>query len=66
MQMLAIDLAKQSFHVHGIAVDGQIISRRVGRAKLLAMVESLAPRIIVMEACATAHHWARAFAVHGR
>ena len=66
MQMLAIDLAKQSFHVHGIAVNGQIISRRVGRAKLLAMVESLAPRIIAMEACATAHHWARAFLAHGR
>ncbi len=31
MQMLPIDLAKQSFHVHGINSDGEIISRRVGR-----------------------------------
>jgi len=64
--MLAIGLAKHSFHVHGIDIDGQVISRRVGRAKLLTLVESLAPKIIAMEACATAHHWARAFLAHGR
>src|SRR5690349_1656058 len=43
------------------AVDGRVISRRVGRAKLLGLVESLAPKVVAMEACATAHHWARAF-----
>jgi transposase len=64
--MLAIDLAKHSFHVHGIDIDGQVISRRVGRARLLTLVESLAPKIIAMEACATAHHWARAFLAHDR
>jgi transposase len=61
MQMLAIDLAKQSFHIHGIDTDGRVVSRRVGRAKLLELVESLAPKVVAMEACATAHHWARAF-----
>jgi transposase len=65
MEMLAIDLAKQSFHVHGVTVDGRVVSRRVGRAKLLALVESLAPQAIAMEACATAHHWARAFIAKG-
>jgi transposase len=64
--MLAIDLAKHSFHVHGIDINGQVISRRVGRAKLLAVVENLAPKIVAMEACATAHYWARAFLAHGR
>ena len=65
MQMLAIDLAKQSFHVHGIDAEGRVISRRVGRAKLLGLVESFAPEVVAMEACATAHHWARAFLATG-
>jgi len=59
--MLTIDLAKQSFHVHGIDAVGRVISRRVGRAKLLGPIESLAPKVVAMEACATPHHWARAF-----
>jgi hypothetical protein len=58
MQMLAIDLARQSFHVHGVGADGKVISRRVGRQKLLTLIEDLDPRIIAMEACATAHYWA--------
>ena len=65
MDMLAIDLGKQSFHLHGVDADGVVISRRVGRTKLAATVEALAPRIVAMEACATAHHWARTFAALG-
>ena len=55
MQMLAIDLAKLSFHVHGVTRDGKVVSRRVGRPKLMTLVDSLAPTVIAMEACATAH-----------
>ena len=29
MQLLAIDLGKQSFHIHGISTDGEVISRKV-------------------------------------
>ena len=66
MDLLAIDLGKQSFHLHGIDGDGIVVSRRVSRAKLAAAVEALAPRTIAMEACATAHYWARAFLATGR
>ncbi|MCW6536003.1 IS110 family transposase [Sphingomonas lycopersici] len=66
MQMLAIDLAKQSFHVHGINSDGEIISRRVGRQGLPALVEKLDPEVVAMEACATAHYWGRRFIDEGR
>ena len=65
MQMLAIDLAKQSFPVHGVEADGQVISRCVGRTKRVALGASLAPKMIAMEACATAHHWARRFLAAG-
>jgi transposase len=66
MQMLAIDLAKLSFHVHGLSADGKVISRRVGRQGLPGLIEKLSPRVIVMEACATAHYWARLFIAAGR
>lgn len=65
MQTLAIDLGKQSFHVYGIDDDGVVVSRKVSRAKLLAVVQTLAPATIAMEACATAHHWARTFQATG-
>ena len=65
MQMLAIDLAKQSFHVHGVDAEDRVISRRVGRAKLMGLVTRLGPAVVAMEACATAHHWARAFIAAG-
>jgi hypothetical protein len=37
------------------------VSRRTGRQKLAALVESLDPKVIAMEACASAHYWARLF-----
>ena len=38
VHMLAIDLGKQLFHVHGVDGDGVIISRKVSRAKLVGIV----------------------------
>jgi hypothetical protein len=66
VQMLAIDLGNQSFHVHGLSADGEVVSRRIGRQKLAALVESLDPKVIAMEACATAHCWAGLFMGAGR
>jgi transposase len=66
MDLLAIDLGKQSFHLHGINGDGVIISRKVSRAKLTDVVTELAPTTIAMEACASAHHWGRRFLAEGR
>ena len=63
MQTLAIDLAKQSFH--GVDAEGEVISRRVGRAKLVGLVDRLGPAAMAIEACATAHHWARVFLAAG-
>jgi transposase len=66
MQLLAIDLGKRSFHLHGVDDDGVIVSRRVSRARLETLVADLDPSVIAMEACATAHHWARTFEAAGR
>jgi transposase len=43
LDLLAIDLGKQSFHIHGIDSDGVIISRKISRTKLMGAIEELAP-----------------------
>jgi bifunctional pyridoxal-dependent enzyme with beta-cystathionase and maltose regulon repressor activities len=65
LQMLAIDLGKQSFHLHGIDAGGVIVSRKVSRAKLAEAVNSLGPATIAMEACASAHYWGRRWLAAG-
>jgi transposase len=65
MRLLAIDLGKQSFHVHGITDDGEVVSRKVSRSKLEATVKGLSPGTVAMEACASAHHWGRCFEAMG-
>lgn len=65
LELLAIDLGKQSFHVHGIDTDGVVVSKKVSRAKLAEVVDDLEPATIAMEACAGAHYWGRLFAMTG-
>lgn len=65
MQLLSIDLGKQSFHIHGITDEGEVISKKVSRSKLEAAVQKLPPETVAMEACASAHHWGRLFEALG-
>jgi len=62
-----IDLAKNVFAVHGVNASGAVQLRqpKVARAKLNALVASLPPCTIGIEACSGAHHWARQFQAHG-
>jgi transposase len=66
LELLAIDLGKRSFHLYGIDTDGVILSQKVSRAKLAEVVGKLAPKAIAMEACASAHYWARCWLAAGR
>ncbi len=55
-----IDLAKNVFQVHGVDAAGEVMIRRqLRRARVLPFFEKLPPCLVGMEACATAHHWAR-------
>jgi transposase len=57
---IGLDLAKHWFQVHGVDVNGQVVvRRRLWRSGVVAYFRSLEPCVIGMEACATAHHWAR-------
>jgi len=65
---VGVDLAKNVFQLHGVDRHGQAVwRRRLRRGQwlkvLLETVESGC--IIGMEACASAHHWARQLKAHG-
>lgn len=63
---IGIDLAKSVFQVHGIDATGAVVIRKkLRRAQLLTFFEALTPCLIGMEACATAHFWARELAKFG-
>ena len=57
---VGIDLAKNVFQVHGVDGRGKLVLRKqLKRHQLAAFVANLPPCLIGMEACASAHHWAR-------
>jgi transposase len=57
---IGLDLAKHWFQVHGVDADGRVVvRRRLWRSGVIAYFRSLEPCLVGIEACATAHHWAR-------
>jgi transposase len=63
---IGLDLAKSVFQVHAIAADGEVLVRRpLRRLQVLAFFARLAPCVVGLEACGSAHAWARALAALG-
>ena len=61
-----LDLAKRVFQVHWVDMDtGEINRRQLKREQLAAFFARQAPALIAMEACGSAHYWARRFASLG-
>jgi transposase len=57
---IGLDLAKNVFQVHGVDEVGKLtITRQLRRGQLIGFFKKLPPCLVGMEACATAHHWAR-------
>lgn len=57
---VGIDLAKNIFHVHGVDAAGHIVfSKPLRRAQMAEFFATLPACLIGMEACASAHFWAR-------
>jgi len=57
---IGVDLAKNVFQVHGVDASGEIAFRRqLRRGQVLSFFRKQVPCLVGMEACATAHHWAR-------
>lgn len=57
---IGLDLAKNVFQVHGVDAAGKVLVRKqLRRAEALRFFAALPPCQIGMEACSSAHHWAR-------
>jgi transposase len=57
---IGLDLAKHVFQVHGVdAVGNIVLRRRLRRGQMIPFFAGLAPCLVGVEACATAHFWAR-------
>jgi transposase len=57
---IGVDLAKNVFQVHGVDSAGKIvITRQLRRKQVIDFFSKIPPCLVGMEACGTAHHWAR-------
>ena len=57
---IGLDIAKNVFQVHGINASEKVVVRKqVRRSQVLEFFKALPPCLVGMEACATAHYWAR-------
>ncbi|MBS4017550.1 MAG: IS110 family transposase [Dechloromonas sp.] len=66
MATIGLDLAKNVFQVHGVDADGKVLVRRqLRRGDVLKFFRGLPACLVGIEACATAHHWARAISALG-
>jgi transposase len=57
---IGLDLAKHWFRIHGVNAAGMVaVKRRLRRTEVGAFFRAQGPCLVGMEACATAHRWAR-------
>ena len=57
---IGVDLAKNVFQVHGVDSPGKVvISGQLRRKQVIEFFSKIPPCLVGMEACGTAHHWAR-------
>jgi len=63
---IGLDLGKRVFQVHGVDASGRVVVRRkLQRSEMVAFFAGLSPCLVGIEACATAHHWARLIEASG-
>ena len=60
-----LDIAKNAMQLHWVEAEtGEIGRKKLARAKLAEYFAQLRPARVVMEACGSAHHWARVLPAH--
>jgi transposase len=66
ISMIGLDLAKNVFQVHGIDASGGVVLRRqLRRGAVEKFFAQLPPCTVGVEACGSAHHWARVIGRYG-
>src|SRR5450756_518013 len=57
---IGVDLGKRYIQIHALeSKDGRAVKRKLPRSKFLEFFADVAPCLIGMEACGSAHYWAR-------
>jgi transposase len=63
---IGLDIAKHVFQVHGVDAAGTVVIRqKLRRSEVSAFFERMGPCLVGIEACATAHYWARSIMAFG-
>lgn len=63
---IGIDIAKSVFQVHGIDAAGQVsVTKKLRRTEVIKFFQAIPTCLVGMEACATAHFWAREISALG-
>ena len=63
---IGVDLGKRYFQLHALRVEGgSAINRKLSRAKMRAFFARISPCRVGMEACGSAHYWARELVAMG-
>ena len=63
---IGLDVGKRFFQAHGVDARGAVaLQRKLRRSEVERYFAALPPCLIGMEACATAHHWARVLMAQG-
>jgi transposase len=63
---IGLDLAKNVFQVHGVDASGAVVlGRQLRRAAVEKFFAQLPPCLVGMEACGSAHQWARVISGYG-
>jgi len=63
---IGIDISKHVFQLHGVDAAGKVVlCRRLRRGQVVAFFAAVPPCLVGMEACGTAHFWAREIAAFG-
>jgi len=63
---IGVDIAKTVFQLHGVDEAGKVIlCKKLRRSAVLDTLRKLEPCLVGMEACATAHYWAREISALG-
>ena len=63
---IGLDLAKSVFQAHGVDENGAtVLMKKLHRKQMLPFFSKLSPCLIGIEACGTAHYWARTLAEMG-
>jgi len=57
---IGMDTSKHVFQLHGMNAAEEVVLRtKLRRKEMVKFFETLAPTVIVIEACGASHHWAR-------